>query len=236
MRIEKNQETWLSIEDTAEDKRKNMPFRKTYQYDGDYIDSFHNWIALSPLHEFGMINIGIDGWLFPADALKLYELAYFSGDILELGTYKGLSTTIIAGAVKNSGRSRPIVSVDLDKNLTDLAREGLEARKVGGRENVHLFTADATEAVRNSARENRKYSFVFVDHSHRYEHVKEVCESLKGAMKPGGFVLFHDYNDPRNMAREVSDYGVYQGVTDGLPKDFEFHGIFGCTGLFRLQS
>lgn len=40
--------------------------------------------------EADIINIGIDGWLLLADAMKLYELTYFCpGDVIELGTYRG---------------------------------------------------------------------------------------------------------------------------------------------------
>ncbi len=46
--------------------------------------------------------------------------------------------------------------------------------------------------------------------------------------------LFHDYNDQRNIMPDVADYGVFQGVRDGLaPGQFEFYGVFGCAGLFR---
>ena len=55
-----------------------------------------------------------------------------------------------------------------------------------------------------------------------------------GPSQGPGFALFHDFNDPRNSMEEVADYGVYQGVMDGLRTDrWEFWGIYGCTGLFR---
>src|SRR4051812_49312280 len=42
----------------------------------------------------------IDGWLEPVDSLKLYELAYLAdGPFLEIGTYRGKSTTLIATAL-----------------------------------------------------------------------------------------------------------------------------------------
>ena len=63
------------------------------------------------------------------------------------------------------------------------------------------------------------------------------CRLLPGVLEPGAFCLFHDYNDPRNADPLDDDYGVYQGVTDGLaPARFSFWGIYGCTGLFRFAA
>src|ERR1700728_4334116 len=75
----------------------------------------------APSHDWGSGSLGdrheriaeavwhIPGWLAPEDALKLYELAYFSpGPILEIGMYCGRSTTILATAVADSGRRVPI--------------------------------------------------------------------------------------------------------------------------------
>jgi hypothetical protein len=78
------------------------------------------------------------------------------------------------------------------------------------------------------------FDFAFIDHSHAYEHVYDVCRSLDKVLRHGAFCLFHDFNDPRNAAAEEIEYGVYQGVFEGLDlSSFEFWGIYGCTGLFR---
>ena len=56
----------------------------------------------------------IKGRLHTADALKIYELAYCcEGAILELGTFEGLSSSVIASAIRNSGRQREFTSVDV---------------------------------------------------------------------------------------------------------------------------
>jgi hypothetical protein len=104
--------TFLKLAATSEDERLVMPYQKTYAFPGPFINQSHHRLALSALHDSSdMINIGIEGWLLPADALKLYEMAYFcGGDILELGTYKGLSTSIMAEASRDSGRDFTISS------------------------------------------------------------------------------------------------------------------------------
>lgn len=228
----KHQDTWLSLDQTWVDRRFDCGYRKTYQFKGDYIDPFHKWLSEASRYDHGMLDLGIEGWLLPADALKLYEMAFFADDILELGTYKGLSTYLLSMAVFNSMRQRPIVTVDLDQNFSNTAESDMGRRLVLGRENVSFFVFDAIKFVENLANVDRRFSFAFVDHSHVYEHVRDCCHSLHRVIVPGGFVLFHDFNDPRNPDELNPDYGVYQGVMDGL-SSFEFYGIFGCTSLWR---
>jgi predicted O-methyltransferase YrrM len=234
----RHEHLFLTLDATQGDKRFVMPYQKTYNFDGAFVNQSHNRLALSRMHEdANIINIGIDGWLLLSDAMKLYELAYFcSGDIIELGTYKGLSTSILAEASHDSKREFDIVTVDLDARHIAEAKQGMAERRTPGREHVHFFSLDAIQFVRNSAEAGRQYELAFVDHSHQYQHVYDTCVNLHSILIPGAFALFHDYNDPRNAHPNAPDYGVYQAVTAGLAeKHFDFWGIYGCCGLFRRR-
>ena len=228
----RHEDTFLTLAETARDRRFEVPFLKTYAYPGDYIDMAHQQLA-SAAGANGMIDIGIAGWLLPADALKLYELAYFcGGDVLELGTYHGLSASVIGQALASSESKGVVVSFDLDPSATETARANLAG--CPSADAIHLFTVEAGKAVRDLASAKRMFDFGFIDHSHEYDHVHGVCQTLHRVLRPGAFALFHDFNDQRNAAAASPDYGVYQGVMDGLRADrFEFWGVFGCTGLFR---
>jgi predicted O-methyltransferase YrrM len=230
--LSRHQGTFLTLRETATERRFDMPYRKTYPFDGDYLSDRHRELA-AKLHPSGMIDIGIEGWLLPADVLKLYEMAYCcGGDILELGAYRGLSAAVMNHACNDSSQSNVIVSIDLDTTAIELSR--LELQGLSGGERVHFFQDDAGSAVRNLAGIKRQFRFAFVDHSHRYEHVVDACHQLHRVVEVDGFALFHDYNDPRNAVESETDYGVYQGVMDGLRTDrWEFWGIYGCAGLFR---
>ena len=227
--------TFLSLTDTGAERRFDMPYRKTFGFDGEFIGPRHAEIV-SRRHETGMIDYGVAGWLLPADALKLYEMAYWvDGDILELGAYRGLSAAVMNEACNERGGDAKIISIDLDTAAIELSRQTLAARPGGAR--AHFFQDDAASAIRNLAGIKRRFGFAFVDHSHRYEHVFETCQLLHRVLDPGAFALFHDFNDPRNGREGEDDYGVYQGVVDGLlPGRWEFWGIYGCTGLFRLAD
>lgn len=83
----------------------------------------------------------------------------------------------------------------------------------------------------------REFGFIFVDHWHGYEATEQAARRVAPLLKPGGFVLFHDYLDPGNADPEHV-YGVYQAVDDDVVKggQFEFYGNFGCCGLFRKKT
>ena len=227
--------TFLTLEETARDRRFRMPFRKTYPYRGVYIDAGHRELVARERAD-RMINRGIEGWLLPADALKLYELAYFcGGDVLELGTYRGLSASVLLEASVAAGLANEIISIDLDPGATAAGRAAMAGR--AGGERVWFFTTSGDEALGTFTRARRLFRFCFIDHSHTYEHVLSACRLLPGVLEPGSFCLFHDYNDPRNARADVPDYGVYQGVADGLDaRRFALWGIYGCCGLFRFSG
>jgi predicted O-methyltransferase YrrM len=231
----RHNDSFLTLKSTAIERRFDCPYRKTFEFDGDAIDDFHSSIP-SLATASGMIDAGIEGWLLPQDAQKLYEMAYYSsGDIFELGTYRGLSASIMARALQAAGRDAEIITVDLDPLARDLGEANLSGRPGGNR--VHIFIDEGATAVRNQAAAGKSYGFAFIDHAHVYEPVLDACRSLHRIVDLGGFALFHDFNDPRNAARDELDYGVYQGVMDGLdPRRWEFWGIYGCTGLFRRHG
>jgi predicted O-methyltransferase YrrM len=234
--------TWLSLQDTATERRFDMPYRPTYDFGADFIDGYHQYLANAPMFPpqvaDKMIDLGFEGWLLPADACKLYELAYFNPDVLELGTYRGLSSAVMSQAITNSGEKGSIVTVDLDPGHQQIAREAHERLRVPNRQNVHFFHFDGTIFVRNLHQrpDPRRFSLVFVDHTHAYEPMVDVCPMLHEVTQPGGFVLFHDYNDPRNAGSDPN-FGVYQAVDGYLSKkEFDFYGVFGCCGLFRRRQ
>jgi cephalosporin hydroxylase len=217
-------------------------YRPTYDFNGTYIDSSHEFFSKCPVKDGHLIQVrngnwwgrSIKGWLRRADALKLYELAYFvRGDILELGSYHGLSTTILSEASLRSPYRKRIYSVDMDPKCVKQTERNLRSK--GLSQGVTTICAEATTAVKSLGAEGKMFEFVFIDHSHAYEPVYTVCRELDKVMLKGGFCLFHDFNDSRNREVQNKDYGVYQAVTEALDvTKFEFYGIYGCTALYRV--
>lgn len=223
-----------------EDARLPAPYRPTFDFPGQFINSSHRFFSKCPTDGI-LIQVRnrrwrgsvIEGWLMREDALKLYEIAYFvKGDILELGCFHGLSTSVLARAVKDSPYKKQIYTVDSNPENVRETTENL--RKMRLSRGVKGICGDATEVVKQFASEGRRFGFVFIDHCHAYDPVHSVCLLLPQIMAEGGYCLFHDFNDPLNFDPDDSNYNVYQAVEDGLsPSRFEFCGMYGCTGLFR---
>ena len=112
----------------------------TFDFPKAYINSSHAVYAKCPVNEDDLVKVkksrwgfgeDIPGWLRRADALKLYELAYFvQGDILEVGCYHGLSTTILAKAARQSPWSKHIYSIDMSPECVEEAKTHLRMKKL----------------------------------------------------------------------------------------------------------
>lgn len=216
---------------------KPSSYQKTFNFAGAYVDDYHRFLGTCPLRG-ALIDIGIPGWLRREDALKLYECGYFTrGNILEFGTNRGLSATILAKSLIKAKRSGTIITMELSATYLKEARKNFSNEGVGDR--IDSRCADANSVCSELAEQGQSFGFAFVDHSHAYEDVVQACRHLKNLLTKDAFVVFHDYNDARNTRRtgrgDIPDeFGVFAGVEDGLDKNsFEFMGVYGCCGLFR---
>lgn len=205
------------------------PYRPTFTSFDQFINDQHHYYNECPTKGI-LVEVGIQGTLRREDALKLYEMAYYAtGDILEFGTNRGLSISILARAVRDAGKNSKLVTMDLDGRLVEHARRSLSELDLS--RYVEFLVGDADVSCQKLIDAGRNFGFAFVDHSHTYDHVVKACRRLYQLLVPGSFCLFHDYNDPREG---TADYGVYTAVAHALDKNhFEFCGIYGCCGLFR---
>jgi predicted O-methyltransferase YrrM len=217
----------------------SRPYRPNYRLPGYPIDGFHEMLATCPMDGV-KIDIGLYGWLRRADALKLYELAWFAtGDVLELGTNRGLSAFVLASAIRNSGRPRQLVTMDISERFVETARKNLAARGIGT--GVEFLVGDAAEHCDRLIAAGSRFGLAFVDHSHAYEAMVQTCIKLAELLEPGACVVFHDFNDRRNtpnagVGESPTEYGVYNAVRQQLPaEDFDFVGVYGCCGVFRRR-
>ena len=217
----------------------DLEYQPTFGFSG-FLDRQHASWATWPLNGDRILQHRIFGWLRRADALKLYEMAALcDGDVLELGTHQGLSTHIMAAAIESFGGERRIDSFDLDPAFVAKARENLAAEIGAGI--VRIEVGEAGAQCRRFIAEGRCYGFVFVDHSHFYGAMCEICRLLPAIVCPGGFVMFHDFTDPRSRAfvegMPEPDFGVLAACRDCLSSaSFQYLGAFGCSGLFRRSG
>jgi hypothetical protein len=220
-------ETWVGRGELG----RARPYQPTITSFRQFINDQHRYYHECPTKGGILIDVGIQGHLRREDALKLYEMAYYAtGDILEFGTNRGLSTSILARAISDAGKSAKIVTMELCAELAGQASRTLSQLDFSS--HIEFLVGDADASCQKLVDAGRKFAFAFVDHSHAYGDVVKACHHLSQLLTPGSFCLFHDFND----RRETVEYGVYAAVTQTLDcNQFEFCGIYGCCGLFRRR-
>ncbi len=181
----------------------------------------------------GEIVADIPGLLRPEDELKLYELAHqATGPILEIGTYRGRSATIMAlGAA--AGERAMLFSVDVDPTAQRAAAAALAAHGVAS--GVVLVRGSAAAAVR--VLRGLGPTLTFIDGDHSIAGVRSDLAVLEPVVPRDGLLLFHDFADPRNDDPQVDAIGVREGIAGSwVAKDCEFVGDYGACGLFRRRE
>jgi len=173
----------------------------------------------------------IDGWLEPGDSMKLYELGCSTpGPFLEIGTYRGKSTTVLATALRDAERDVEFYSLDIAAD--DLARARAALAERGLADRVTLVRGSATAFFR--ALPEFRPRFVFIDGDHSAKGVGRDLGPLETRVPEGGMLLFHDFRNPRNQDPRDRAYGVPQAIgASWVARDCEFAGEFGCAGLYR---
>jgi hypothetical protein len=173
----------------------------------------------------------VEGWLEPEDSLKLYELGHLApGPFLEIGTYRGKSTTVLTSALRDAGRHVEFYSLDIAAESLESARATLASRGLG--RYVTLVHGSLTALFR--AIPAFRPRFVFLDGDHSAEGLGRDLTSLEPRIPEGGLLLFHDFLDGRNNDPANKDYGIREAIRESwVVRDCEFAGAFGCAGLYR---
>jgi predicted O-methyltransferase YrrM len=154
----------------------------------------------------------VEGWLSDAQGRALFRAAAETdgrGAIVEIGSWKGRSTTWLASGARLAGhrvyaidphcRSREYASAEtLDEFLGNLARNGL-ADIV----EPLVMTSEAAAAHIEGPVE-----LLFIDGDHSYDAVRRDAELWLPRLIEGGTVMFHDvataaYSGPRRIVREM---------------------------------
>jgi predicted O-methyltransferase YrrM len=154
----------------------------------------------------------VEGWLSDAQGRVLFEAAAATtgrGAIVEIGSWKGRSTTWLASGARLAGRR--VYAVDphlhshedpgaatVDEFLGNLARNGLA-------DLVDPLIMTSEEAA---ARITEPVELLFIDGDHSYEAVRSDADLWLPRLIEGGTVMFHDtataaYSGPRRVVRQM---------------------------------
>ena len=154
----------------------------------------------------------VDGWLSDVQGRALFDAAASAtgrGVIVEIGSWKGRSTTWLASGARLSGQrvyaidphrgSREDPAADTLKEFLDnLARNGL---------------ADVVEPIvmtseQAAAHMTAPIELLFIDGDHSFEAVRRDAELWLPRLMDGGTVMFHDvataaYTGPRRIVQRM---------------------------------
>ena len=163
----------------------------------------------------------IDGWMSDYELRWLYAQAvitegFVKGDLLEVGCYKGLSTSALAQAghvtvidtFKGSREHTPEEVKDMRKIFEDnmlLARVNLNG--------LLVIEESSHTALKNL---KRKYRLILVDASHEYEDVVQDLKDCKELVSDDGIIVFDDVNWPSVRLAAMEELPGYVVVDSKL--------------------
>lgn len=205
----------------ARPEKHTVDYAPTWDWGGEFLGDRHHLLT----HEMPPI----DGLMYPQDALKLYELAWFSrGPILEIGTYHGLSAAVMAGSLNDSGNPQLIYSLDVDPAALNQAWQNLRAQNLLDR--VTLVEGSAEDLVK--VMPDLSPMLVFVDGDHTLWGVTRDLKVLDEIVPRGGIIAMHDYEGYQHSDAYWTQ--VRKGAhLSWMTHDCRFLGRFGLTGVFQ---
>ncbi|MBM3230726.1 class I SAM-dependent methyltransferase [Candidatus Peregrinibacteria bacterium] len=163
---------------------------------------------------------GMDGWLSDREADLLFRLSSEctgKGAIVEIGSWKGKSTTCLAlGSRKGAGTH--ITAIDPHTGSSEHGKVDTYAEFLKNIERNGV--ADMVEPVRARSQDigktwQKPVELLWIDGAHEYEFVLEDLRVWQQHLIEGGVVAFHDSTMP----------GPWKVIEDHLYRGNAFHSI-----------
>jgi predicted O-methyltransferase YrrM len=166
--------------------------------------------------------LGVEGFTAPVELSLLYHLSLAggSGAVVEIGSYLGRSTIVLAGAAAEQGREGVVA---VDPHTAALGIEGevqqdtrgeflANVERAGLGEHVRLFHMTSAEAASQWA--GGPVRLLFVDGWHSREAVLEDVRGWAPFLTPTACIVFDDFlpfPGVRAAVRELRRDGVVKG-------------------------
>lgn len=185
---------------------------KTYSFDGSYSPyskiELKSWRIID-LEALAQISISIPGMISPKSGQLLYSMCYMQqlkGDVVEIGSWQGRSTSFLARAVSNSQNGN-FYAVDHFKgnagkekfyvvsksDLSDLENNFLSnMERIGLSDHVRLLNMPTELAEREI--ENINIRFLFIDGDHTKKGVEKDIELFFPKLMQGSIIVFDDFS------------------------------------------
>lgn len=146
----------------------------------------------------------IQGILSKKEQKLLHELAQqCNGNIVEIGSWKGLSTVCLALGLKEGYK---IYAIDPHEGSIEHERERIEDSYKDFVENIRKFGVEnkVVPMVMTSKHAFKKWNkgkiaLLWVDGNHEYEYVKYDVENWSKLLKKNGILAMHDFASPTDI-------------------------------------
>lgn len=187
----------------------------------------------------------IEGWFFLADQFLFHWLLTFqkdhgvTGDLLELGVYKGKSAILLGSHTVDE---EEFVVCDLfDSPAPDaptenemrcyyptLTRRVFEENYLRFHHQLPAIVEGASSEITSSV-EPARFRFVHIDASHLYPHVKGDIASARTLLKQDGIVALDDYRSPHTpgVAAATWEAVLNGGLKPIAVTESKFYGTWG---------
>lgn len=198
------------------------------RFDGSY--NPHNTILkerkIVDLERLASISLSIPGMVTPQSGQMLYALCAMqniSGDVVEIGSWQGRSTSFLARATQDSENGR-FFAIDHfqgnlgkegsyvvgKRDLSDLRTNFLEnMRKLELLPRINLLDMTNIEAATHF--QPNQIRFLFIDGDHTAEGVSKDIELFFPNLCPGAIVVFDDFSNAFPGLLEVVD-GLMESI------------------------
>ncbi len=161
------------------------------------------------LERLAQISLSIPGMVTPRSGQILYSLCALqeaAGDVVEIGSWQGRSTSFLARAVSDSRNGR-FFAIDHFKgnvgketsyvvekqDLSDLKRNFMSNMKTLNLDSsINLLDMTTMEAAKEFRR--GQVRFVFIDGDHTYEGVSRDIELFLPLLCPSAIMVFDDFS------------------------------------------
>jgi predicted O-methyltransferase YrrM len=121
--------------------------------------------------------------------------------VLETGTNRGVSTIVIAQALKDLGVAAVLDTVEHDPQLVEAARENL--KRAGLLDRVRFHTGDAIEFLGEMAERFDHFDFVLIDDLHTYDQVWQEIEIVQPMVAASGGKIYFDNTGYGDVDRAI---------------------------------
>lgn len=172
----------------------------------------------------------IQGWIYPEAAEFLYELAKHVAPsvIVEVGSWRGLSTFYLASGALDNAEDAHVYAIDTWLGTPDeavhqqiiaaLGPDGLYQEFLANMQNLgvdRVITPIRSSSVEAAAGFDLEIGLLFLDAGHAYEDVRADFLAWSPKVVPGGYIVFDDvpgWPGPTQLVRELQAQGAIHTI------------------------